>query len=73
MKPQLSSRRRRGSDDVIIESLAFNELRAYNAGLLERLGALIADHCDCARCAQCSQCVRCVHEPVCGHGQSPGD
>lgn len=55
MKPQLSSRRQTASDDVDIDALTTDELRAYIAGLRERRQALICRRCDGSQCEQCSQ------------------
>lgn len=68
MKPQLPHCQR-NADDIDVDALTLDELRAYNAGLRERLTSLITRKCGRAQCGQCGQCK---HLLLCGR-HSPGD
>lgn len=69
MKPQLLHSRQPADADIDIDSLSLDELRAYNAGLRERLMSLIVRHCEVGQCGQCGQCKQRL---LCGR-YSPGD
>lgn len=66
MKPQMHRGCYRHADDIDIDALNLDELRAYNAGLRERLTSLIERQCGCDQCEQCR------HRLLCGR-HSPGD
>lgn len=65
MKPQLQDGRYRCADNVDVDSLRPEELRAYIAGLRERRQSLIDERCG-------AQCDQCMHQRSCGRHSITG-